>query len=395
MGRIALCGVFDIPNYGDHLFPLVLREELSRRGYAGNVVLFSPFQAEESFVENSNVHSLDDLERMHMEEPFSAIVVGGGEIIHWHRFGQKRTFNSTDFEAYPMDKVWLVPCFMKMKYNVPLLWNAPGIPFDFDADKALAHYLFSNIDYLSVRNDFSKQVLIDCGIPDAAIQRVPDTGFSLKNVATDQELHDACPFPCLIPQHPLSLLEIIGILSDCEIYVGTSLHGSVTASVFGRKTVSFDYQQTKKTRDLYHQLGRDAFYVTDGNQLAETVSDALQTQQPVDFFDTQQQLNQHFDKLFALITQGNIVTPNPSSQATQFSDLVQKCFDAEYRSIGLSQRIDELDTALEKNEGFVNYFKPRAEYFESELNKQLNRVHELEELQQHPVKIILQNIKHK
>lgn len=146
MGRIALCGVFDIPNYGDHLFPLVLREELSRRGYAGNVVLFSPFQAEESFVENSNVHSLDDLERMHMEEPFSAIVVGGGEIIHWHRFGQKRTFNSTDFEAYPMDKVWLVPCFMKMKYNVPLLWNAPGIPFDFDADKALAHYLFSNID---------------------------------------------------------------------------------------------------------------------------------------------------------------------------------------------------------------------------------------------------------
>lgn len=191
MGRIALCGVFDIPNYGDHLFPLVLREELSRRGYAGNVVLFSPFQAEESFVENSNVHSLDDLERMHMEEPFSAIVVGGGEIIHWHRFGQKRTFNSTDFEAYPMDKVWLVPCFMKMKYNVPLLWNAPGIPFDFDADKALAHYLFSNIDYLSVRNDFSKQVLIDCGIPDAAIQRVPDTGFSLKNVATDQELHDA------------------------------------------------------------------------------------------------------------------------------------------------------------------------------------------------------------
>lgn len=347
---------------------------------------------------------------------------------------------------------------MKMKYNVPLLWNAPGIPFDFDADKALAHYLFSNIDYLSVRNDFSKQVLIDCGIPDAAIQRVPDTGFSLKNVATDQELHDArnhvfpglahyavfhcnrfipeseinnvvatlkelhddgheivllplaythgdedilhtihdaCPFPCLIPQHPLSLLEIIGILSDCEIYVGTSLHGSVTASVFGRKTVSFDYQQTKKTRDLYHQLGRDAFYVTDGNQLAETVSDALKTQQPVDFFDTQQQLNQHFDKLFALITQGNIVTPNPSSQATQFSDLVQKCFDAEYRSIGLSQRIDELDTALEKNEGFVNYFKPRAEYFESELNKQLNRVHELEELQQHPVKIILQNIKHK
>lgn len=357
-----------------------------------------------------------------------------------------------------MDKVWLVPCFMKMKYNVPLLWNAPGIPFDFEADKTLAHYLFSNIDYLSVRNDFSKQVLIDCGISDTTIQRVPDTGFSLRNVAADQELqdacnrvfpelqhyavfhcnrfipepeidnvvatlrelhddgyeivllplaythgdedilrtiHDICPFPCLIPQHPLSLLEIIGILSSCEIYVGTSLHGSVTASVFGRKTVSFDYQQTKKTQDLYHQLGRDAFYVTDGNKLAGTVSDALKTQQPVDFSDIQQQLNHHFDKLFTLITQGNIITPNPSSQAAQFSDLVQKCFDAEYRSIGLAQRIDELNIALKRNEEFVNYFKPRAEYFESELNKQLSRVYELEELQQHPMKIISQNIKDK
>ena len=208
-------------------------------------------------------------------------------------------------------------------------------------------------------------------------------------------IHDICPFPCLIPQHPLSLLEIIGILSSCEIYVGTSLHGSVTASVFGRKTVSFDYQQTKKTQDLYHQLGRDAFYVTDGNKLAGTVSDALKTQQPVDFSDIQQQLNHHFDKLFTLITQGNIITPNPSSQAAQFSDLVQKCFDAEYRSIGLAQRIDELNIALKRNEEFVNYFKPRAEYFESELNKQLSRVYELEELQQHPMKIISQNIKDK
>ena len=335
----------------------------------------------------------------------------------------------------------------------------PAFPFDFEADKTLAHYLFSNIDLFErAQCIFSKQVLIDCGISDTTIQRVPDTGFSLRNVAADQELqdacnrvfpelqhyavfhcnrfipepeidnvvatlrelhddgyeivllplaythgdedilrtiHDICPFPCLIPQHPLSLLEIIGILSSCEIYVGTSLHGSVTASVFGRKTVSFDYQQTKKTQDLYHQLGRDAFYVTDGNKLAGTVSDALKTQQPVDFSDIQQQLNHHFDKLFTLITQGNIITPNPSSQAAQFSDLVQKCFDAEYRSIGLAQRIDELNIALKRNEEFVNYFKPRAEYFESELNKQLSRVYELEELQQHPMKIISQNIKDK
>ena len=37
MGRIALCGVFDIPNYGHHLFHLELRKALSRLGYTGNV----------------------------------------------------------------------------------------------------------------------------------------------------------------------------------------------------------------------------------------------------------------------------------------------------------------------------------------------------------------------
>lgn len=188
MGRIALCGVFDIPNYGDHLFPLVFRNELSQRGYDGDVVLFSPFAARESFVENSQVFSLDDMERMHREQPFDAIVVGGGEIIHWHRFGQKLTFGSDDYTDYPMDKVWLVPCFMKMKYGVKLLWNAPGIPFDFEVSREIAHLVFDNVDYLSVRNAFSRRVLIDNGIEPQRITQVPDTGFSLRSIASGREL---------------------------------------------------------------------------------------------------------------------------------------------------------------------------------------------------------------
>lgn len=182
MTRVALCGVFDIPNYGDHLFPLIFKNELAKRKNDAEIVLFSPFEAEESFVEDSHIFSLDDMEKMHQEMPFDVIAVGGGEIIHWHRYMQKRSINADCYDEYPMDKIWCIPFFMKMKYNIPLIWNAPGIPYDFDVDKELAALLFGNIDYLSVRNEFSRHVLLECGIPEEDITIVPDTGFALRSI---------------------------------------------------------------------------------------------------------------------------------------------------------------------------------------------------------------------
>lgn len=428
MDRIALCGVFDIPNYGDHLFPLILKSELHKRGCDFEVVLFSPFEAKESFVEDSHVYSLDKMEQMHQEKPFRAIIVGGGEIIHWHRYPQKRSFTSSSFENYPMDKIWIIPFFMKVKYGIPLLWNAPGIPYDFNLVKESANLLFSNIDYLSVRNAFSKQVLLDCGIPQETVHLVPDTGFALTSIETPdklkairhelkldtkkyvvfhcnrfitnedvsavidvlnslnkrgyeiyllplaythnddsklKEIQDKSGSRFLMPKIPLSLIQIISVLSGCAAYIGTSLHGTVTASVFGRKVISFDYQKTKKTKDLYNILGYSDYYITDGSQLASTVEKAFLEQKPADFSDIQAKLKKHFDIITSILMDPH-AKPNPSSQATNFSDLAHYYFSNTYECAGLRERVKELTEALDTNINFVNVFKIQKSHLEAE-----------------------------
>lgn len=442
MSRIALCGVFDIPNYGDHLFPLVCRNELKRRGYQGEVVLFSPFEAQESFVENSLVHSLDDLEHMHQQHPFDVIIVGGGEIIHWHRFGQKRDFSSTTFTQYPMDKVWMIPSFMKLKYGVPLLWNAPGIPFVFDSGADAAHMLINGVDYISVRNEFSANVLRDIDIDDAHIHLVPDTGFSLKSIASQQQLnaakeevfpelgryavfhcnrfipedavadvvdtlnmvHDAgyhvvllplaythgdedalrsisaaLPFEALLPNKPLSLLQIIGILANCDLYIGTSLHGSVTASVFGKTIVSFDYQQTKKTKDLYHLLGFDDYYVTDVKLLKATAQNAMEHQHAFDFSNIQSRIDSHFDALYAFIDGERTASPAPVPTSVELSNMTQAYFERQDQCSRLLQRQHELEEALQTNIDLVTLFKTRSESYAHDVEQLRQIIHELQQ----------------
>lgn len=432
MERIALCGVFDIPNYGDHLFPLIVRNELRKRGCDYEVVLFSPSDARECFVEDSHIHSLDDMERMHQEQPFRAIIVGGGEIIHWHRYQQKYSFSRDSFRDYPMDKVWIVPFMMKLKYNVPLIWNAPGIPYDYDIERQCANFLFSNIDYISVRNTFSKEVLQRCGVPAERIHQIPDTGFALGSLAAPADLarmrgdlqldegkyvvfhcnrfiskededaafnalnglHDKGYAVYLLPlaythgddaklaairdrsgdrfrmpESPLSLFQIIAVLSGCAMYVGTSLHGTVTASVYGRKVVSFDYQQTKKTHDLYNTLGLGDYYVTDGSQLARTVDLALKQQRPVDFTEILDAIKQHFDTIVSVLDKGECLHPNPTTQASQFSDMAFLFFTYAYECEGLRKRVKELTEALDTNLRFVEIFKGRSEYLQQENDK--------------------------
>lgn len=431
MPRIAMCGVFDIPNYGDHLFPQVLECALVERKCDCEVILFSAFKAVESFVENSMVHSVDSMEKMHLERPFDAIVVGGGEIIHWHKFQQKMTANSEEFVEYPMAKIWLTPFVMKQKYGIPVLWNAPGIPFDFEDSRELANCIFSNVDYLSVRNDFSKQVLLNNGIEDSRISVAPDSGFLLNKISSEtvlreqqigvfpdigkyivfhcnrfisegdvqavvsllSRLHDRgyeivllplaythgdesilgeikaqLPFEARMPNHVLSLLQILGVLANCELYVGTSLHGSVTSAVYGKKVVSFDYQQTKKTRDLYQLMNYEEYYVTDGSRLETVVIKALREQQPVDFHDIQEQVDKHFDSLITFIMRGDTSKYSQPAQVSVITNLIQDHFEKRTQTFGLIQRIDELHTALQTNIDLVQIYKSQVESFSQEID---------------------------
>lgn len=433
MTRIALCGVFDIPNYGDHLFPLVFRNEMDKRIPNCEVILFSPFEATESFVEDSHIYSLDDMERMHKQNPFDAIVVGGGEIIHWRRYGQKKNAGDKTYIPYPMDKVWVIPSYMHLRYRVPLLWNAPGIPYDFETGQELASFLFSQVNYLSVRNMFSAHVLEKCGITDKHISIVPDTGFALGSIATKQELDElrshVLPFgkpyvvfhcnrflpqeqvvgvrqlfddlkkhhfrivllplaythgdddelrnlagddPNLfIPEGVLSLKQIIAILAGAEIYIGTSLHGSVTSAVWGTKIVSFDYQKTRKTQDLYRSLGLEDYYVTDAASLVSTTDRALQRQQPVDMADTERRIVRHFDAMAQIIASCSADYSDLSS-SNSFSNAVYAAFSQEQENAGVHNLLRAQAAKIALDKGLIENQNSHIESLNHE-NEHLRR----------------------
>lgn len=437
MRRVAMFGVFDIPNYGDHLFPRILVEELTARNCDCEVVLFSAFDADESFVDNSQVYSADRMEKMHQDKPFDAIVVGGGEIIHWHAFQQKMKADSEDFVDYPMAKIWLVPFSMRLKYGVPVFWNLPGIPFDFNESRELANCIFSGVDYLSVRNDFSKQVLLNCGIDESLVTVAPDTGFVLDRISSPEILQqkkqetfpeigkyvvfhcnrfisqedtetviktlthihnvgyeivllplaythgdesilqticEKLPFEGKMPGKMLSLLEILGVLANCDLYVGTSLHGSVTAAVYGNKVVSFDYQQTKKTKDLYQIMGLSQYYVTDADLLEKTVFSALDGQIQPDFHDIRNKIDAHFDTLAAKITHSSEFTEPKVPDIASISELVQDHFEKRTQTFGLLRRIDELHSALETNINLGRLYSERIETLSDEVHSLQNEL---------------------
>lgn len=447
MGRIALCGVFDIANFGDHLFPAIFKAELKRRGIHDDILLFSPFDTEEFFVEDSHIYSLDAMEQMHQQEPFSAIVVGGGEIIHWHRFEQRITFNKEDYRPYPMAKIWLIPWMMKVKYDVKLLWNAPGIPFDLSQDTPFGSTLFGNIDYLSVRNEYSRSVLLKCGIPTESITVTPDTGFLLDGIAKPEELNklreNLLPstkkyvvFHCnrfipdamaqkvvhtlfslqssglgvvllplaythgddevlaslaekipgaYIPDHPLSLKETIAIFGGSSLYIGTSLHGTVTSLVFDKPVIALDYQGTQKTHDLYDSLGLNDFYQTNADSLDTLTNRALHTKLKPLISSLQDNIRHHFDRIAEVITDKHAPNLSPVHQVSEIAEIVELQMTETEKNSRLESQHNFLLQELSENKALVDalkVYKERADYFEQENQRIREKI-------RHPLRTLL------
>ena len=156
--KIAFTGVFDLANYGDHLFPLIFRKNMEKEGEIFEIYLFSPFEGVQAFDETIRVYSLFDLEKMHEEVMFDAIIVGGGETIHLHSFEHKY---KNQYIEYPIYNCWVIPAIVAQKYNVLLAWNNPGVPFHFSGMyKRMVKNLMKTVDYISVRNQFSVEALI-------------------------------------------------------------------------------------------------------------------------------------------------------------------------------------------------------------------------------------------
>lgn len=189
--RIAHVGAFDFENYGDLLFVDVLEKTIKKYVEVEEIVLFAPKRCKMPFsVVEREVCSITELKKKNQEKPFDAIVVGGGDLVHCSKIRTYMPHISQEWVDYEVLYMWMIPSIISWKYNIPLLWNAPGVPLKFmNSEKMIVRELCQLADYISVRDRISRNNLMECQIT-SDVHVVPDTVFSISELISKEELEE-------------------------------------------------------------------------------------------------------------------------------------------------------------------------------------------------------------
>jgi polysaccharide pyruvyl transferase WcaK-like protein len=318
--RLAHFGTFDVENYGDLLFPLILEHRLA--DLCDDFIHVSPAGGAPMWDDCVRTVGFDEL--LQQAPNIDGVVVGGGQIIRatptplqvYDRGG------ISPFVTYP--SLWLGAAHVAARANVPLCWNAPGVPREFTPVAGqLVRWSASVTDYIGVRDESSRRWLQKAGV-DQAIEVVPDTAIEVSRVWTDEEISEAyenafskrgrstpgrtlvfhvnrrwaredtaavaarldrlcdkvAATPILIaigPSHgdgdvqrlvaremetapllidePRSLIEIAACIGRSDAYLGSSLHGMITACSFGRRGILIASADDAKYQGFLEHFG--------------------------------------------------------------------------------------------------------------------------------------------
>lgn len=188
--NIAFTGVYDIENYGDHLFPLVFREKMKEKKIDCKLFLFSPIgNVKQGYNQNNEVYHLCDIQKLHEQYHFDAVVIGGGGILHYASGKQLLDKNSKEFVDYKVFETWVIPSIFAYKNNVKLIWNLPGGFQEFNYFyKPLTRCLCEPVDYISVRDQYTKDILVSCDISKDKIFTCLDSAFIMRSLFNKEKL---------------------------------------------------------------------------------------------------------------------------------------------------------------------------------------------------------------
>jgi polysaccharide pyruvyl transferase WcaK-like protein len=277
--RIAHYGTFDVKNYGDSLFPILVRNQLAN--LAASFIHVSPVGGQAYRDVPASV-SVTEFHRMALT--VDAVIVGGGNIIHSRRtpLAEYRQVNRT---AYP--NLWVDAAKVAAEQHVPLIFNAPGVPQRPGVlTRKFMRSAFDSASYVSVRDQRSYEMLSDLNltvevrvVPDTAlllsqaieiephsghryiavhlneryIASVEEMAANLDSIATrleasvvliaigachgDGELAlDVAEKMVVKPtvlSDPSTVREIANTIANSVLYLGSSLHGFITACSYG------------------------------------------------------------------------------------------------------------------------------------------------------------------
>ncbi len=110
---------------------------------------------------------------------------------------------------------------------------------------------------------------------------------------------------CFEFDRKLSVFEMISVLANSQLYVGTSFHGAVTALSYGIPAISYNSAHPYKNIELFRQFEIEQFVTTDAQQLSKLAEMALNENIVINNTEVQEKINRHFDRIYNYITEGN------------------------------------------------------------------------------------------
>jgi polysaccharide pyruvyl transferase WcaK-like protein len=213
---LAHYGTFDVDNYGDLLFPLLLERRMAQRGI--NCVHISPTGTSSRWVDALSTVSVYDASQL--AEPFTFVVLGGGNIFRAD--ATRLTFYALSriggSLAYP--SLWLSAFSLAHRHQVPLCWNAVGVPRPITNDFAkLVEWGTSLSRYIAVRDRESRENLL-ASSASGHIHVVPDTALGIRDLWSPTELQKS--YTRVFGEMGRAVPERLLVLSVKRKYVTTS-----------------------------------------------------------------------------------------------------------------------------------------------------------------------------
>lgn len=186
---LAHFGTFDVENFGDLLFPLLLKRRMANTGI--ECAHISPT--------GTSGHWLDALpsvsikEANEMESAFTSVIVGGGNILRDSPTSLPLYVSSSEATggamAYPT--LWRTAFSMAHRKRIPMCWNAVGVPHPTNTRYAVSIRWGACLSsYIAVRDQDSRNNLLGSGIS-TPIRVVPDTALGIRDLWSASELCDA------------------------------------------------------------------------------------------------------------------------------------------------------------------------------------------------------------
>jgi polysaccharide pyruvyl transferase WcaK-like protein len=181
--RVFITGMFDMKNFGDLMFPLIARHRLSHLGV--EIVPVSPTGADVGIPDAMGSISLQEL--FADNAPADGVLVGGGYIVHSHKMHFLDEYKADGLANFAGPGLWLGATLAAAVRNVPVIWNAPGVPHPFAQNqRGLIDAALRAADCLSVRDQGGLELLnAPSGLQ---VNIVPDTVVDIAQIWTPDTL---------------------------------------------------------------------------------------------------------------------------------------------------------------------------------------------------------------